>query len=184
MKKLSAQETNSILEVLKKRFMDNQERFPTLNWSEIETKLAKNQDKLWSINEMEKTGGEPSLLEYNVDSKRYIFCDFSIESPKGRRSLCYDNKALELRKKYKPLDSAKNMAQHMGVDLMNEKEYRKLQTFDKFDTKTSSWLETPENIRKLGGAIFGDFRYDQVFIYHNGADSYYAVRGFRGILQL
>ena len=179
MKKLSSQETVSILEVLEGRFQETKERFTDLNWTDLRLKLEQNPDKLRSLYEMEKTGGEPNLLEYNKDVDEFIFCDFSKESPKGRRSLCYDKKALESRKKFKPADNAQDVASRMGVDLMNEEDYRKLQSYGEFDTKTSSWLETPENIRKLGGAIFGDFRYGKVFIYHNGAESYYAARGFR-----
>lgn len=184
MKKLSSQETVSILEVLEGRFQKTKERFPDLNWTDLRLKLEQNPDKLRSLYEMEETGGEPDLLEYNKDVDEFIFCDFSKESPKGRRSLCYDKKALESRKKFKPADNAQDVASRMGVDLMNEEDYRKLQSYGEFDTKTSSWLETPENIRKLGGAIFGDFRYGKVFIYHNGAESYYAARGFRGKLKL
>ncbi|SDS33469.1 DUF4256 domain-containing protein [Christiangramia echinicola] len=184
MKKLSSQETVSILEVLEGRFQEIKERFPDLNWTDLRLKLEQNPDKLRSLYEMEETGGDPDLLEYNKDVDEFIFCDFSKESPKGRRSLCYDKKALESRKKFKPADNAQDVASRMGVDLMNEEDYRKLQSYGEFDTKTSSWLETPENIRKLGGAIFGDFRYGKVFIYHNGAESYYAARGFRGILKL
>ena len=183
-KNLSKQDTESILEILKLRFQNNQERFEDLNWTVIRKELEKNLEKLWSLNEMEKTGGEPNFLEYNKDKNEFIFCDFSKESPSERRSLCYDNEALESRKKNKPKDSAKNIALKMGIELMNEVQYQKLQSIDQFDTKTSSWLETPENIRKLGGAIFGDFRYEQVFIYHNGAESYYAARGFRGIIRI
>lgn len=183
-KTLSKQEIESILEVLKSRFEKSQNRFKPLKWVDMRLKLEKNLDKLWSINEMEKSGGEPNVLEFDSDNNTFIFCDFSKESPTKRRSLCYDKSALESRKKYKPADSAKNMASKMGIELMNEAEYKKLQSLGEFDTKTSSWLETPEGIRKLGGAIFGDFRYGQVFIYHNGADSYYAARGFRGIIKV
>ncbi|WP_439880066.1 DUF4256 domain-containing protein [Pontibacter sp. MBLB2868] len=183
-KKLGTPEIDSMLEILENRFKQTPERFMNLDWSDITSKLKQNPDKLWSLNEMEKTGGEPNLLEYNKDLDQYIFCDFSKESPSGRRSLCYDRNALEARKKFKPADNAKDVAHSMGVDLMNEMEYKKLQSIDEFDTKTSSWLDTPDRIRKLGGAIFGDRRYGQVFIYHNGADSYYAARGFRGIVKL
>ncbi len=155
-----------------------------MNWSDIQTKLEQNLNKLWSLNEMEKTGGEPNLLEFDSDTKEYVFCDFSKESPSKRRSLCYEREALESRKKHKPVNSAIDFASKIGIELLNENQYRKLQSISEFDTKTSSWLKTPDNIRKLGGAIFGDFRYGQVFIYHNGADSYYAARGFRGILKI
>ncbi len=183
-KDLSSEEIESIFKVLKSRVNKSQERFPKLSWSDLKSKLEQDSDKLWSLNEMERTGGEPNLLEYRSAINEYIFCDFSKESPKYRRSLCYDREALESRKKYKPADNVKDVASKMGIDLMNEVEYKKLQSIAEFDTKTSSWLETPENIRKMGGAIFGDFRYGQVFIYHNGADSYYAARGFRGILKI
>jgi len=182
-KNLTAQEIESILEILKSRF-EVQKRFEELNWADVEKKLEQNLDKLWSLNEMEKTGGEPNLLDFNINKKEYIFCDFSKESPARRRSLCYDQQALAARKKFKPAASVKEVAAEMGIELMNEEHYRKLQTLNEFDTKTSSWLETPKHIRKLGGAIFGDFRYGQVFIYHNGADSYYAARGFRGIVKI
>ncbi len=182
MNKLSAQEQQSQLEILRKRFHAANERFPDVYWQEIESKLIANPEKLWSLQEMERTGGEPNLLEYDEDLAVYVFCDFSKESPKDRRSLCYDKKAWNARKKFKPADNVKDVASRMGIDLMNETQYRKLQTVGQFDTKTSSWLETPERIRNLGGAIFADFRYGQVFIYHNGADSYYASRGFRGVV--
>ncbi|AVR47082.1 DUF4256 domain-containing protein [Christiangramia fulva] len=181
---LDKQEKESIFKILKDRFEKNQERFQNITWEDIKSKLEQNPEKLWSINEMEKTGGKPDLLEYNKEENRFIFCDFSKESPAHRRSLCYDRKALESRKKFKPADSVKDVAEKMGVELMDEDQYKKLQALGDFDTKTSSWLETPDKIRKLGGAIFGDFRYGQVFIYHNGADSYYAARGFRGILKI
>jgi len=183
-KNLSTQELESILKILKSRFEKSPDRFMELKWADIRLKLEQNLDGLWSINEMEKSGGEPNLLEFNINENSYIFCDFSKESPSKRRSVCYDNEALESRKKYKPADSAKNMVKKIGIELMNEVQYRKLQKVGEFDTKTSSWLETPKDIRKLGGAIFGDCRYGHVFIYHNGADSYYAARGFRGIIKI
>jgi len=184
MKNLIAQGQQSLLETLKKRFLTIQVRFPNIQWAHIESKIIANPEKLWSLSEMEGTGGEPNLLEYNKVSDVYVFCDFSKESPKYRRSLCYDKKAWDARKKFKPADNVKDVASRMGIDLMNETQYRKLQTFGEFDTKTSTWLETPENIRELGGAIFADFRFGQVFIYHNGADSYYASRGFRGVVRV
>ena len=183
-KNLTKQEVESLLEILKSRFEIIQDRFENLKWDDVRSKLEQNLDKLWSINEMEKTGGEPNLLEFNNDENEYIFCDFSKETPIKRRSLCYDREALESRKKHKPTNSVKDLASKMKIELMNEVQYRKLQSIDEFDTKTSSWLETPQSIRKLGGAIFGDFRYGKVFIYHNGADSYYAARGFRGIIKI
>ena len=183
-KYLKQTEIESILKILRSRFEIHKERFEELNWSDIQTKLEQNLNKLWSLNEMEKTGGEPNLLEFDSDTKEYVFCDFSKESPSKRRSLCYEREALESRKKHKPVNSAIDFASKIGIELLNENQYRKLQSISEFDTKTSSWLKTPDNIRKLGGAIFGDFRYGQVFIYHNGADSYYAARGFRGILKI
>lgn len=183
-KKLTSEESESILEVLKTRFEKNSDRHKGLDWAKILARLEQNPDKLWSLSEMEKTGGEPDVLSYDEAGDQYIFCDFSKESPKERRSVCYDREAWESRKKYKPATSAQEMAEEMGIRLMNEEEYRKLQSLGDFDTKTSSWLQTPEKIRKLGGAIFVDFRYGQVFIYHNGAESYYAARGFRGILEV
>ena len=183
-KNLTRPEIESIFGILKTRFFSSRDRFEQLNWGDIKSKLEQNLDKLWSINEMEKTEGAPNLLEFNGDKNEYIFCDFSKESPAKRRSLCYDREALESRKKFKPSDCVKDLSSKMGIELMNEVQYRTLQSIGEFDTKTSSWLETPDNIRKLGGAIFGDFRYGQIFIYHNGADSYYAARGFRGILRV
>jgi len=184
MKRLDPKEQESFLNILKQRFQAHPERHPKLAWDKVASKLLENPQKLWTLHEMERTGGEPSLFEYDQESDTYVFCDFSKESPSHRRSLCYDKKAWEDRKKFKPVDNAKDVASKMGLELMNEREYRALQTLDAFDTKTSSWLETPETIRKLGGAIFGDFRYGQVFIYHNGADSYYASRGFRGVVRI
>ena len=181
---LTDREIEALFQVLRTRFESSQDRLQKLNWGNIRSLLEQNLDKLWSIYEMEKTGGEPNLLNLDSDTKEYIFCDFSKESPAKRRSLCYDRKALESRKKNKPANSAKDLASKMGIELMNEVQYKKLQSIDEFDTKTSSWLETPEKIRSLGGAIFGDFRFGQTFIYHNGADSYYAARGFRGILRV
>ncbi|OQN91612.1 DUF4256 domain-containing protein, partial [Leptospira interrogans] len=148
------------------------------------TKLEANSEKLWSLNEMEKTGGEPDVIAYDQKTSEYIFYDCSMESPKGRRSVCYDREALESRKEHKPKDNALDMAASMGIEILAEEQYRELQKFGKFDTKTSSWIKTPSNIRKLGGAIFADFRYGHVFVYHNGAESYYAVRGFRGLLRV
>lgn len=181
---LTQQESGSILTILRTRFENNQDRFPGLMWENVKLKIEQNPDKLWSLNEMEKTDGEPSLLEFDKKENQFIFCDFSKESPSKRRSLCYDTKALNSRKANKPSDSAENVAFTMGVEIMNENQYKKLQSLTECDTKTSSWLKTPENIRKQGGAIFGDFRYGQVFIYHNGAESYYAGRGFRGIIEI
>ena len=153
-------------------------------WSKVEAKLKKNADKLWSLNEMERTGGEPDVVGFDKKKNEYIFYDCSAESPKGRRSLCYDKEALEKRKEHKPKDSAVNMAKAMGIELLTEEQYRELQKLGGFDLKTSSWVKTPDKIRKLGGAIFCDRRYDTVFTYHNGAESYYAARGFRGVLKV
>ncbi|MUP47426.1 DUF4256 domain-containing protein [Gramella sp. BOM4] len=183
-KTLNTKDSFSILESLEDRFKNSRERFPKLGWIDLKSKLENHPEKLWSLYEMEKSGGEPALLEYNKSSDEYIFCDFSRESPTGRRSLCYDKEAWESRKKFKPKDNAMDFAHNMGIELMTEDQYKKLQSLGEFDTKTSSWLRTPEEVRKLGGAIFGDFRYGRVFIYHNGAESYYAARGFRGILKV
>lgn len=159
-------------------------RHKDLEWTKVKTKLEANSEKLWSLNEMEKTGGEPDVIAYDQKTSEYIFYDCSMESPKGRRSVCYDREALESRKEHKPKDNALDMAASMGIEILAEEQYRELQKFGKFDTKTSSWIKTPSNIRKLGGAIFADFRYGHVFVYHNGAESYYAVRGFRGLLRV
>ena len=155
-----------------------------IEWSEVQEKLETNTEKLWSLNQMEETGGEPDVIGYDKETGEYIFCDCSAESPKGRRSICYDHEALESRKENKPQNSAMNMADEMGIELLTEEQYRVLQRLGSFDTKTSSWVKTPDNIRKLGGAVFCDRRYDTVFLYHNGAESYYGSRGFRGILKI
>lgn len=182
--KMSPEQSEKLLEILEARFKKNVDRHKGLDWSEIRTKLEKNSDKLWSLSEMEKTGGEPDVIGFDIKSGKYIFYDFSVESPKGRRSICYDQDALESRKSFKPKNSAVNMATDMGIKLLTEEQYRELQTFGSFDLKTSSWIQTPSKIRKLGGAIFADRRYDSIFIYHNGADSYYGSRGFRGSLTV
>jgi len=155
-----------------------------LDWTEVQAKLEAIPEKLWSLHEMEETGGEPDVVAYDQKSGEYVFCDCSAESPKGRRSLCYDREALEARKEHKPENSAVDMAAAMGVELLAEEQYRELQKLGNFDSKTSSWVKTPFNIRKLGGALFCDRRYDAVFVYHNGAESYYAARGFRGSLRV
>jgi hypothetical protein len=159
-------------------------RHKGLEWAKVQAKLEANPEKLWSLNEMERTGGEPDVVGHEKKTGKYIFNDCAEESPKGRRSLCYDGKALESRKEFKPKDTAVDMAAAMGIELLTEDQYRELQKLGNFDTKTSSWLKTPAEIRKLGGAIFGDRRYDHVFTYHNGAESYYAARGFRGSLSV
>lgn len=183
-KKLSAQETEQLLNTLKTRFEKNKQRHKGLEWDKVQARLEAHPLKLWSLNEMEVTEGEPDVVGYDKKTGEYIFYDCSPESPKGRRSLCYDGDALASRKENKPKDSAIGMAEDMGIDILTEEQYRKLQTLEAFDTKTSSWVATPATIRKLGGAIFCDRRYDTVFMYHNGAESYYAARGFRGALQV
>lgn len=181
---LSPRKSDELLQLLKSRFEKNRNRHKRIDWKKIEEKLDKNPEKLWSLDEMELTGGEPDVVGYDNKTDEYIFFDCSPESPKGRRSLCYDNEALESRKEYKPNDSAVNMAEYMGVELLTEEQYRELQKLGEFDLKTSSWVKTPADIRKLGGAIFCDRRYNTVFTYHNGAESYYAARGFRGMLRV
>jgi hypothetical protein len=173
-----------LYQVLHTRFEKNMNRHEGLDWSNIQTKLEDNAEKLWSLNEMEETGGEPDVIGYDTKTDEFIFCDCAAESPKGRRSVCYDHEALESRKEHKPKNSAVGMAAEMGIELLTEEQYRELQQLEKFDTKTSSWVATPTDIRSLGGAIFGDWRFGRVFIYHNGAESYYAARGFRGLLRI
>jgi hypothetical protein len=185
-RKLSTEQRDELLGILKARFEKNKNRHKGLDWDKVQAKLeAKNGDeKLWSLNEMEKTGGEPDVVGYDKKSGEYIFVDCSAESPKGRRSICYDHEALESRKEHKPENSAIEMAADMGIEILTEEEYRELQKLGSFDTKTSSWVKTPADIRKLGGAVFCDCRYGKVFLYHNGAESYYAARGFRGSLRV
>lgn len=183
-KKLSSEQREELLNTLKIRFEKNKARHKDLEWAKIKEKLEANPEKLWSLNEMERTGGEPDVVGYDKKTGEYIFYDCSAESPKGRRSVCYDHEALEARKEHKPENSAIEMAADMGVELLTEQEYKELQKLGNFDTKTSSWIITPTDIRKLGGALFSDFRYGSVFVYHNGAESYYAARGFRGSLRV
>lgn len=183
-KELSSSERSEILKILRSRFEKNTNRHHGLDWSEIETKLNLNPVKLWSLSEMERTGGEPDVIGLDQKTDEFIFCDCSAESPGGRRSLCYDDQALDARKEFKPGSSAVEMADSIGIDILTEEQYRVLQFLGEFDLKTSSWLKTPPEIRKLGGAVFGDRRYDHVFVYHNGASSYYAARGFRGSLRV
>lgn len=183
-KQLSPEQRDELLNVLQARFEKNMNRHEGLEWDNVRAKLEANSEKLWSLNEMEKTGGEPDVVGYDKETGELIFYDCSPESPTGRRSICYDHVALEARKKHKPENSAINMATAMGIELLTEEQYRELQQLGKFDLKTSSWIQTPANIRKLGGALFCDCRYDTVFVYHNGADSYYGVRGFRGSLRV
>lgn len=183
-KKLNIKDTKILLTILESRFNHHSMWHIGMNWSKVLEKLTNNPQKLWSLNEMERTGGEPDIIDYNEQKNEFSFCDCSTESPTGRRSICYDNNALESRKEFKPVSSAIEMATAMGIEILSEEQYRSLQKLGPFDTKTSSWLQTPSAIRKLGGALFGDYRYGHVFIYHNGASSYYAARGFRGILKL
>ncbi len=181
---LSSVRQNELLDILYTRFNSNQARHPDIRFDDVKERLLSQPEKLWSLYEMERTGGEPDVVGVDIQSKEYIFFDCSPETPLLRRNVCYDREALDKRKQYKPQTSAMDMAADMGIELLDEVQYRFLQTLGKFDTKTSSWLNTPSDIRKLGGAIFGDRRYDTVFIYHNGADSYYGVRGFRGCLKV
>ena len=183
-KQLTPQLQEELLIILKGRFEKHMNRHQGFQWSEIQARLTAAPEKLWSLNEMEITGGEPDVVSYDDKTGEYIFYDCSAESPKGRRSVCYDNDALESRKQHKPENSAEGMAAEMGIEILTEAQYKELQQYGKFDTKTSSWLKTPNDIRELGGAIFGDWRYGNIFIYHNGAESYYASRGFRGLLKV
>jgi hypothetical protein len=183
-KKLSKEQQEELISTLKKRFTKNSERHKGIEWSKVEAKLLANPDKLWSLNEMERTGGEPDVLGQDKKTGEFLFFDCSPESPKERRSICYDHEALEARKEHKPADSAVQMAEDMGIELLSEEQYRELQKSGKYDTKTSSWIKTPPDIRKLDGALFADYRYGHVFVYHNGAQSYYAARGFRGLLRI
>jgi hypothetical protein len=183
-KKLSPSQSEELLNTLKVRFQKNMNRHKGIDWAKVQAKLEANAEKLWSLDDMETTGGEPDVVGYDKKTGEYIFYDCSAESPKGRRSICYDGDALASRKEHKPADSAVDMAAAMGIELLTEEEYRALQELGHFDTKTSSWIQTPAAIRKLGGALFCDRRYDHIFLYHNGAESYYAARGFRGSLRV
>jgi hypothetical protein len=183
-KEIKAKQREELLGVLKARFEKNMSRHKNVDWAKVEAKLETDSDKLWSLSEMERTGGEPDVVGHDKKTGEYIFYDCSAESPKGRRSICYDRKALESRKEHKPKDNAVDMAAAIGIELLTEEQYRELQELEAFDTKTSSWVQTPSDIRKLGGALFCDRRYDTVFVYHNGAESYYAARGFRGALRV
>jgi len=183
-KDLSPEEREELLSALETRFAKNVSRHPGLDWADVQAMLVANPEKLWSLHEMERTGGEPDVVGHDQQTGEYIFYDCAAESPKGRRSLCYDGEALASRKENKPRNSAVEMAAAMGIELLTEEQYRELQQVGHFDTKTSSWVKTPAAIRKLGGALFCDRRYDHVFVYHNGAESYYAARGFRGWLRV
>jgi hypothetical protein len=183
-KELLPDKCEELLLVIRARFEKNTSRHKDLKWADVEARLEANTKKLWSLNQMEKTGGEPDVVGHDKKTGEYIFYDCSAESPKGRRSFCYDHEALESRKEHKPENSAVQMATDTGIELLTEEQYRELQTLGRFDLKTSSWVKTPSNIRKLGGAVFCDRRYDHVFLYHNGAESYYAARGFRGSLRI
>ena len=183
-KKLPSSQTDELLKTLKTRFSKNMNRHKGLEWANVQAKLEADPEKLWSLDQMEITGGEPDVVGYDKKTGEYIFYDCSAESPKERRSLCYDHEALEKRKEHKPENSAINMAADMGIEILTEEQYRELQQLGNFDTKSSSWIKTPVAIRKLGGAIFCDRRYDTVFVYHNGAESYYAARGFRGSVRI
>lgn len=183
-KALSPQQSDELLATLKSRFEKNTGRHKGIDWGKVQAKLEANPDKLWSLCEMEKTGGEPDVVEQDKKTGEFIFFDCSAESPKGRRSTCYDREGLESRKEHKPANNAIDMAAEMGIEMLNEEQYRALQKLGHFDEKTSSWLLTPADIRELDGAIFGDYRYGKVFIYHNGAQSYYGARGFRGALRV
>jgi hypothetical protein len=183
-KKLSAEQRDELLSTLKSRFEKNMARHKGLEWAKVQAKLEANPKKLWSLNEMERTGGEPDVVGHDQKTGEYMFYDCSAETPKGRRSVCYDQEALESSKEHKPKSSAMKTAEDMGIEILTEEQYRELQKLGKFDTKTSSWIKTPSDIRKLGGALFADWRYGHVFVYHNGAESYYAARAFRGSLRV
>lgn len=183
-KTLSPPQHQELLNTLKVRFGKNMDRHTGIDWGKVQSRLENNPEKMWVLDEMESTGGEPDVVAHDTSTGEYIFYDCSAESPKGRRSVCYDDEALESRKEHKPENSAIAMAADMGIELLSEEQYRELQKLGKFDTKTSSWVKTPSNIRELGGALFCDRRYNHVFLYHNGAESYYAARGFRGSLRV
>ena len=181
---LGDSQSNELLNTLKARFEKNMNRHKGIEWAKVHAKLEANPEKLWSLDDMETTGGEPDVVGFDKKTGEYIFYDCSTESPAGRRSLCYDRKALDSRKEHKPKNSALDMANEIGIELLTEEEYRELQKLGKFDAKTSSWIKTPDDVRDLGGALFCDFRFGKVFVYHNGAESYYAARGFRGSLRV
>jgi hypothetical protein len=182
--KITPEHQEEIISILKTRFEKNKTRHADIEWSKVQERLEANPEKLWSLLEMEKTDGEPDVVGYDKNTNEYIFFDCVPESPKGRRSLCYDRKALDSRKEHKPKNSAMDMADEMGIEILTEEQYRELQKLGNFDTKTSSWITTTSDVRKLGGALFSDFRYGRTFVYHNGAESYYAARGFRGYIKV
>lgn len=184
LRELSLEQREDLLNILKARFDKNMSHHEGVKWADVQAKLEANVDKLWSIYEMETTGGEPDVVGHDKNKNEYVFYDCSAESPEGRRNVCYDRAALESRKKFKSQNNAIDMAAAMGIEILTVDQYRELQKMGKFDTKTSSWVRTPDNIRKLGGALFCDRRYDTVFVYHNGAESYYSVRGFRGLITI
>jgi hypothetical protein len=183
-KKISSEQREGLIDTLKARFEKNMNRHKDIEWASVQKQIGAKSEKLWSLHEMERTGGEPDVVGYDKKTKEFIFYDCSAETPKGRRSICYDHEALEARKENKPENSAIQMAEDMGIEILTEEQYLDLQKLGKFDTKTSSWIETPPDIRKLGGAIYGDWRYGRVFVGHNGAESYYAARAFRGSLRV
>ena len=182
--KLPKKRQEDLFQILKARFEKNMSRHKGLKWPEVQTRLEENPGKLWSLNEMEETGGEPDVVDFDKKTSEYLFYDCAPETPKGRRSICYDTEALESRKEHKPTNSAIGLAEEMGIEILTEEQYCALQKLGKFDTKTSSWIKTPDDIRERGGAIFADYRYGHVFVYHNGAESYYGGRGFRGLLRV
>lgn len=183
-KVLTETQKDELINMLKARFEKNMKRHQNVSWADVMAKLVASPEKLWSLNEMEMTGGEPDVIAFEAKTQTFVFCDCAAESPKGRRGFCYDREALDARKGNKPANNVLDAAAEMGIELLNEADYRELQQLGKFDEKTSSWIQTPANIRKLGGALFADFRYDTVFVYHNGAQSYYAARAFRGLLRV
>ena len=181
---ITKEQIDILIQTLKNRFEKNRRRHPDINWEKVQEKLESNADKLWTLNEMERTGGEPDVVGYDIFTDQFIFFDCAEESPKGRRSICYDREGLESRKEFKPENNAIDMCNEMGVEILDEDQYRFLQTLGKFDLKTSSWIKTPDAVRKLGGALFMDYRFGRVFVYHNGAQSYYGARAFRGSVRV
>ena len=181
---ITREQKDSLIQTLNNRFGKNMVRHPGINWEKVQEKLEANTEKLWTLNEMERTGGEPDIVGYDIFTDQFIFFDCAEESPKGRRSICYDREGLDSRKEFKPENNAIDMSKEMGVEILDEDQYRMLQTLGKFDLKTSSWIKTPDAVRKLGGALFMDYRFGRVFVYHNGAQSYYGARGFRGSVRV